>query len=268
MFFPVEAPPEATSRALGGLRRSLNSPVVTIESLPVGPASAAIALHAGAPERPRVTIAIRSLQSRQVAFYGADEESTAFPTPAVAVDAALSFAESMGFLFDDDDVEALGDEGPRRAARLWAQFVSPGAEEVEELLLEDLADPTPEAASEAPELLLEAQAPAGPRSPAGMPLDLPELIEPEPLPEIRALAETSRERGAHAPAAREPDAVSAAPEPPPAVLGPAEPAADEADPGADLAEVPRIPLTKFRRLAASLAQEAAPDARIRLLSRF
>lgn len=268
MFFPVEAPPEGTGRELGGLRRSLNSPVVTIESLPVGPASAAIALHAGPPERPRVTIAIRSLQGQQVAFYCADEERAAFPTPALAIDAALSFAESMGFLFDDDDVEALGDEGPRRAARLWAEFISPGPEDVEELLLEDLADPTSGAAPGEPETLLEERAPAGLPSPAGMPLDLPELIEPEPMLDIRETGEAAPEPVPHVQAAPEPHTVPAEAEPAPGVLGFLEPDVDDVELDAELAGAPPIQLTKFRRLAASLAQEAAPDARIRLLSRF
>jgi hypothetical protein len=53
------------------------------------------------------------------------------------VDAALSFAECMGFLFDDDPFEAGGD--PREAARRWAELAeTAGAEEPEVLSGEEI----------------------------------------------------------------------------------------------------------------------------------
>ena len=254
MFFSLKAPLEGTCTALQALRLSLNSPVVTIESLPVGPASAAIALHLGTPERPRVSIAIRSAQTRQLAFYSADEERAEFRTAGVAIDAALSFAESMGFLFDDDEVEAQGAAGPQQAGRLWSEFVSSADPEPEapELLLEEVAEPEPESPLErlvspaAQETWLEeevsviAEAPSPPPSPAPEP--------PSPQPPV-----TARPR----------DPVS----PPAAAAEPAR-ASVAAAPGAGACDAPTLMMTKFRRAAASVADEAAPDGRIRLLSNF
>ncbi len=121
MFFPADAAAERHCSELRVLRFSMNAPVVALEGLPVGPARAAVALHAGA--EPRITIALRATRSGQMLFYCAGEELAEFSSASVVVDAALSFAESMGFLFDDDEVESRGDEGQREAARLWADFI-------------------------------------------------------------------------------------------------------------------------------------------------
>jgi hypothetical protein len=151
MFFPASAPPDCDAQGLRALRRSLNTPVVAIDLLPPGPATAAIALQQGAADAPRVTIALRATRSGQLAFFCADDERAQFGSPAVAMDAALSFAESMGFLFDDDEVEGVGDAGPSQAAQVWLAFVStdtPAAverREPDELLLEefDILEPVP-----------------------------------------------------------------------------------------------------------------------------
>ena len=246
MFFPVNAPLDGTCTALQALRRSLNSPVVTLDSLPVGPASAAIALHPGAPDDPRVTIAIRSVQSRQLVFYSADEERASFHSAGVALDAALSFAESMGFLFDDDDVEAGGDEGPRVAARLWSEFAAVAPPEIEapELLLEEVAELVP-APPEKP-LVLDETLPVE----VEWPIEAVPTAGPAPLVEPELLH------------AREPA-------PPAAVAGAERPEEmRERPPAAEPVAAPAILLTKFRRGAAPVAGQAAPDARIHLLSRF
>ena len=115
MILPARAPLEAHGHPLRVLLISLNSPVVTLESLPPGPASAAIAVT----ER-GATLCVRSLRTGQVIFFttGADLADDR----RVAQDAALSFAESMGFFFDDDVVEARGEAGPGEAARLWCEL--------------------------------------------------------------------------------------------------------------------------------------------------
>lgn len=115
MILPARKPLEAHGRPLRGLVISLNSPVVALESLPSGPASAAIAVHeCGA------TLCVRSLRTGQVIFFTTGEDLA--DDRRVAQDAALSFAESMGFLFDDDVVEARGDAGIEEAARLWREL--------------------------------------------------------------------------------------------------------------------------------------------------
>ena len=114
MFFARQDPPDPTRNALRALRPSLNTPVLGVEELPPGPASAAFACLGG-PGGPRISLALRSLRSGEVVFFGPDEELGEWRGPELALDAALSFAESMGFLFDDDRMA----EDPDAAQRLW-----------------------------------------------------------------------------------------------------------------------------------------------------
>ena len=104
------------------LRLSLNTPVVAIEQLPVGPAAAGIALHQ-APAGRSLVLAIRAVRTGQMLFFVPDTDWQAQHGPELALEAALSFAESMGFLFDDD---AARDDG----ARKWTEFLAEAAPEV------------------------------------------------------------------------------------------------------------------------------------------
>ena len=117
MIFPAETPLDPVCHEVRALYVALNSPVVTLESLSVGPASAVIALHLA----DGATLAVRSVRTGQVAFFTSSAELR--DRPHLAVDAALSFAESLGFLFDDDEVATRGDEGPREAAWLWWELL-------------------------------------------------------------------------------------------------------------------------------------------------
>ncbi len=145
-MFPVVPSTPRVRAELRALRLSLNTPVLTIEDLPVGPAVAGIALHEG-PEGLRLTLAVRSVRTGQLVFFHPDEDWNEIHGPELAVDAALSFAECMGFLFDDDPIEAGGDV--REAARRWAELVeTAGAEEPaespgEEIWLDEVAPAAP-----------------------------------------------------------------------------------------------------------------------------
>jgi hypothetical protein len=145
MFPAVPSSPRVRAE-LRALRLSLNTPVVTIEDLPVGPAAAGIALHAG-PEGPSLTLAVRSVRTGQVVFFYPDEDWSKTHGSQLAVDAALSFAECMGFLFDDDPIEAGGDA--REAARCWAALVEmagaeePAASPGQEIWLDEVAPVAP-----------------------------------------------------------------------------------------------------------------------------
>ena len=120
MILPARAPLEPYGRPLRALYVALNSPVVTLDSLPPGPASAAVALHeAGA------SLCVRSVRTGQARFFATTEALSA--ERRVALDAALSFAESMGFLFDEDEVGARGDAGAEEAAALWRELCGEGA---------------------------------------------------------------------------------------------------------------------------------------------
>jgi hypothetical protein len=127
MIFTSDAPIESCSSVLRALYVSLNSPVVNLEKLPVGPAAAAVALHGPGPG---VTLAVRSVRTGRVLFFTSDASGADGDDPEVLFDAVFSFAEGLGFLFDDDEVIARGTEGPRLSAHLWAEFVG---EEVGEL---------------------------------------------------------------------------------------------------------------------------------------
>ena len=150
MLFARQDPPDPTRSALRALRPSLNTPVLAVEELPPGPASAALACLAGAGG-PRISLALRSLRSGEVVFFGPEEGLGEWHGPELALDAALSFAESMGFLFDDD---RLGDD-PDAAQRLWRGLLeaagrvplaaSPPAPAALEPELEWLDDPAPAA---------------------------------------------------------------------------------------------------------------------------
>jgi hypothetical protein len=150
VFFPRSQPPSLAPAHVRGLRLSLNTPVVATEDLPIGPARAAILIHDEPGRGETVSIGIRSLRAERFAIYGIDPETDGETTFDVAVDAALSFAESMGFLFDEDE---LGDGGAPARARcfgLWTDLLGDAPEkpasDADELLLEDLVEEATEVA--------------------------------------------------------------------------------------------------------------------------
>jgi hypothetical protein len=120
MIQPTRSARKLANGGLRALHVSLNSPVVALELLPTGPASAAVAQDAAG-----ALVCLRSVRARQTRFFASTDDLAA--TPALALEAALSFAESMGFLFDDDEVRLRGPEG---AAQLWEEIsgdAAPGA---------------------------------------------------------------------------------------------------------------------------------------------
>jgi hypothetical protein len=160
MFVPSDSPPPLTPARLRGLRFSLNAPVVTTEVIPAGPARGALLVHRDARGRLGVALCVRSLRTGGVVLYRTDERFDGQSELSVGIDAALSFGESLGFLFDDDELE----KGLAREEALlrWQEFlgnlaVAPADEEAlpldrvdevrathveepRELVLEDLAE--------------------------------------------------------------------------------------------------------------------------------
>lgn len=143
MILPAESPLEPAEAPLRALHRALNSPVVTLERFPVGPASAAVALHASGAG---ATLAVRSVRTGQVLFFATGEDLAS--EPRVALDAALSFGESMGFVFDEDDM-AAGDDASSTAVALWCELLgesppeAPAAAPLEEIVLEEIVPAPP-----------------------------------------------------------------------------------------------------------------------------
>jgi hypothetical protein len=218
MFLPRETPLELGPEHLVGLRMSLNTPVVSTEEVPTGPARAALAVHRDPSGAPSITLAVRPVQASHAVFYGLDEDLRDEARLAMGVDAALCFGESMGFLFDDDEL-ASGEKAQAGVFALWRSIVgddellkvmeitderryaSPEDADVletdlgEELLLEELAledDPLEE--------LPELDPFALPRAVAGEAVRAPSLtkfraLAPSPAPEVEPESE-ERPRGA------------------------------------------------------------------------
>jgi hypothetical protein len=177
MFSPRKKPLLLVADRLLALRMSLNTPVVATPDLPAGPARAAIVVH-GEGGRTCFTVAVRSLRNGASVLYELEGED---PDDAsgiyVALDAALSFAESMGFLFDDELVTERSEPVLRAALARLREVIAPPGPEVgetapaleptpspEEILLEEALELEPAPAE--PPAPVEPSAPAAPRAPA------------------------------------------------------------------------------------------------------
>ena len=120
MHFSARSAPTRPAIELRSLRRALNSPGLAIAELPAGPGAAAIAAHVASRDGlPRYTLAVRCERSREVVFFSVREEDLSHSESSLAADAALSLAESMGFLFEEELVPVSG----KSAALIWQEFV-------------------------------------------------------------------------------------------------------------------------------------------------
>ncbi len=115
-MFRTASPPDPASVALRALHVSLNEPVVAIDDLPAGPARAAIAVleALGGAGAVWVAVALRSTTRGDVFLYAAEGDSPADRS----LDAAVSFAGTLGFLFDDEEPEPTAD-----AEVLWNEWL-------------------------------------------------------------------------------------------------------------------------------------------------
>jgi pyruvate/2-oxoglutarate dehydrogenase complex dihydrolipoamide acyltransferase (E2) component len=213
--------------------------VLATPDLPVGPARAVIVTHLEARGRIDVTVGVRALRSGEVVFWSFDGELSSSDDISVASDAALTFAESLGFLFDEG---ALGPGSD--AAKMWTAWI--GGETSSALARGEAANPP----SEPTELLLEDVL-------TDAVIDASEELVSEPEPEPQPIAP------ARAP---EPTAPAAAAQVAPA---PAAPAVSSDPPEPTAAKGPK--LSKFRtRVGAPAAKPAIrrqPIARIQLVKR-
>jgi len=136
MIFSARSVPTPSAIELRSVRRSLNTPVLAIAELPVGPATAALAAHFdGCDGLLCYTLAVRCERSREVVFFCVREEDLALSESSLAAEAALSLAEGMGFLFEEDSPPISAEA----VALIWEEFA-------------DSADPSATAAR--PTLLL------------------------------------------------------------------------------------------------------------------
>jgi hypothetical protein len=114
--------------SIRSLHLSLNAPVIAIDELPVGPARAGVVLCALPEGGFQLQIAIRSLRTGEVVAVASDLEAPGPTDEVAAIEAALSYAEGMGFLFDEDEVGAGGDAAADKVWELWRDLVEDAPE--------------------------------------------------------------------------------------------------------------------------------------------
>lgn len=208
MYFSRQPLPERAVRELRSLHFSLNTPVVSIENLAVGPSRAAIAVQDLGDGRTSLRLVVRSQRTGELACFSHEDLLEGEANTQIALDGALSFAEGMGFLFDEDAIPELGAEGPREAADAWNDLLGlthpePLAEapaaaqgaaasdaadhDDDELDTEDdggddelEVDPEPAADGEPAELWLEELAPSAAAAPAAAAAVAAPVLESKP----------------------------------------------------------------------------------------
>jgi hypothetical protein len=226
-MFSVRSEPLLLSEAgIHGLCVSLNTPVLNIEELPIGPARAALVLFDGGYGALGLAVGVRSIDTRQGIVFSYQGTLDMRLTPASAMQDAASFAERMGFLFDDDIVATGEGDGRARALRLWNDLTDmpevekieeldepalpplapavPLEAEPEELMLDDLAemDPGPAAGGAADELWLEEVTDSTPVTtdpPAASPRAVPLTKFRQPAPPTAASSRVEPDQSAGAP---------------------------------------------------------------------
>jgi hypothetical protein len=120
MYFRRHEPVLLTEDGLEGLCASLNRPVVHVDGLPVAPARAVIALHRDLQGQRSVVIGVRSEEPGVAVLYAYRGEPDA--TDRQAMDDGLAFAEGMGFLFDEDQLQSQGPGARARAFQHWCEI--------------------------------------------------------------------------------------------------------------------------------------------------
>lgn len=149
MFLRRREPVLLTEERLDGLCPSLNRPVVDLEDLPVGPARSAIALFRDEAGQRGLVVTVRSEESGVVALF--EFQGEVHDRPHQALDVGLTFAEGMGFLFDDDMLVSQQPDRHQRAVEIWCELtgdephetptpVPAPAPEPMALVLEDLVE--------------------------------------------------------------------------------------------------------------------------------
>ena len=162
-------PLEVAGERVRSLRLSLNAPVLSAADLPVGPARAVIVVHRDLRGRMDATVGVRSARGGEVAYWSFDGDLLSDADLDVASDAALTFAESLGFLFDEMPYPG-GGAAAEKAFAAWLEGHGNGESatrhsfddtsrdaEPSELMLEDLV--VEEAAARAPRASAKPPAP-------------------------------------------------------------------------------------------------------------
>lgn len=121
MFRRLSEPLPLSEASLLLLRPALNTPVLNVGYLPVGPARAAVVAFAEEYGGIGIALGLRSSESGQIVVLR-NQESIDFDAPlAEALEPLLDAAERMGFLFDEDMLQLVpGPKGRSDAMVHWA----------------------------------------------------------------------------------------------------------------------------------------------------
>lgn len=136
MFRRLSEPLPLSEASLLALRPALNTPVLNVGFLPVGPARAALVVFAEEYGAIGIAFGIRSVEGRQVAVLRNQETIEETAALSEALEPALAEAERMGFLFDEDMLAESTAVARGAAATLWAELM--GEPEVD-----SVASPSP-----------------------------------------------------------------------------------------------------------------------------
>jgi hypothetical protein len=140
MFSPRNRALSVREEQLRSLRLSLNTPELGASELPTGPARGAIALHQEPDGSRAISVVVQSLGSGELVCWSWDEPVDAEIETRVT-EAALSFGESMGFLFDEDAFAAPSPDVRRVALDHWWELVGWPTAEAESASLPAILDP-------------------------------------------------------------------------------------------------------------------------------
>ena len=248
MFMPCFEDLGAAESAFLGFRASLNTPVVNVEDLDVGPARAGILLSAGEYGDLKLLVRVRLISTGEGMTFRFQGNPAEFGDARSAVDAAIGFGEGMGFLFDDDLVIDGGPSGRSRAFKIWSSLTRNAEHVATVASAEPPAAPTQQPAP----VMANNPAPAG------------ELELTDDLVVELASASDSIRQGAQ-PNSSETQTFFGTEGP----VGAARPVPSAGRPAAEKANAPRQGaseanvLTKFRQLPRSERRGAATDRRKR-----
>lgn len=262
-------PLEVDGERVRSLRFSLNAPVLSTPDLPVGPARAVIVVHQEARGRMDATVGVRSQRSGELAYWSFDGDLSSADDLDVAADAALSFAESLGFLFEDDVLGSGGD-----ASKAWLTWIGgelqaqanaqPAGERAAPVPIDDLLGETAERELLLEELMLEELEPEDPAAAPPPRAAMTASLAPTPQAAPRVVRAPSIAPPSLA--TREPQLAAPSPQPrPPARLSKfraASAAAVSAPSNAKLKTPARQPLARVQ-----LVKRRSPEEERKLLLR-
>jgi hypothetical protein len=127
MFMPSTTETPISEMAIAAFCAALNTPVVNIEDLEVGPARAAIMLSADDYGLLSLVVRVSLISSGEGVTFRFQDDPAQFGSHSGATEAALGFAEGMGFLFEEDLIESGGPAGRQRAWNIWCSLMDPDA---------------------------------------------------------------------------------------------------------------------------------------------